>query len=200
MKKHLLYLLIIISFTITSCETLKYNRVYIYKDEFRESERTYTTIRIKPEERRTEIGSARLVLEKELGQGWEDINAYFIIYRSSSSFEVDRSGFVKIGDHKYELSLQDPVSEFKSESEATISGIASVDSSGVVSGQTADVDTRTWIEDKFVVYLPQEVVSDAAEAEAVIFRFYFGPIPVTYKLGGKNLDSAQEVLKQQFSR
>ena len=197
MKRVLQLLIIAISFAAVSCGTLRYNRVYSYDDEFRDNVKTYTRVSVKPEERRTEIGSARLIMEKKTSKEGEAINAYFIIYRSSSSFKVDRSGFVKVGDKKYGLSLQDPVSELKSKSEVSISGIATVDTSGTVTGQTADIDTRTWIEEKFVISFSREVAERMTEAESVLFRFYFGPIAATYRLEGRRLGVIKQVFKSQ---
>jgi hypothetical protein len=93
------------------------------------------------------------------------------------------------------LKLKDTVSELKTKSEASVSGIASVDSSGVVSKQTADIDTRTWIEDKFIVDISHAAAAEILRASDIIFRFYFGPIPVTYKLEGYKLRSVQNTLK-----
>ena len=195
MKITLHLLIIIVSFAEVSCGTLKYNKVYSYEDEFRDNVKTYTRIRIKPEERKIEIGSARLIIEKEAGDEGEATNAYFVIYRSSSSFKVDRSGFVKIGDKKYEVNLKDPVSELKTKSEVSISGIATADTSGVVTGQTANIDTRTWIEDKFVINFSKEVTAGITASSDIIFRFYFGPIPATYRLEGRSLEAVKRILE-----
>jgi hypothetical protein len=184
------------AFLAFSCSSVIYNKVYRIDDEFRDNVKHYTRVNIRPADKRTEIGSARITLEKVVNKEGEAVNAYFVINRSSSSFKADNAGFIKAGDKKFEISLLDPVSEFKSRSEAAISGLATVDTSGLVTGQTPGIDTRTWIEDKFVVTLSQEVVMGISEAKDVIFRFYFGPIPATYKLEGYKLLAVQKVLKQ----
>jgi len=54
------------------------------------------------------------------------------------------------------LVLRERASELRTKSEATLSGIVTVESLGVASWQTADIDTRSWIEEKFVVNLERE--------------------------------------------
>lgn len=196
MKSYYSFLIVAVVLTAFSCSSVRYNKVYQIDDEFRNNTKKYTRIHLRPEDRRTEIGSATMIFEKQIDSEGQDVSGYFVVSRSSSSFKVAEDGFMKAGNNKIELKLKDPVSEFKSRSEATISGLASVDSSGTVTGQSADIDTRTWIEDKFIVNLSQEAVKGISEAKNVMFRFYFGPIPATYELEGKKLYSVQRVLKQ----
>lgn len=184
-----------VAFVAVACSSVKYNKVYSYQDEFLHNSKKYARIHLKPIERRTDIGAANIIFEKEINKEGEDINAYFVVYRSSSSFKVKDKGFIKTGDRQYDVLLMDPVSQFKSKSEATISGIATADTSGVVTGQTADIDTRTWIEDKFVINLSKEIAEGIKEASNVILRFYFGPIPITYKLEGYKLLSVKNAMK-----
>lgn len=195
MKNHSPIFILMVAFVAVACSSVKYNKVYSYQDEFLHNSKKYARIHLKPVERRTDIGAANIIFEKEINKEGEDINAYFVVYRSSSSFKVKDKGFIKTGDRQYDVLLMDPVSEFKSKSEATISGIATADTSGVVTGQAADIDTRTWIEDKFVISLSKEIAEGIKEASNVILRFYFGPIPITYKLEGYKLLSVKNALK-----
>jgi hypothetical protein len=196
MKREILNLIIIIQIAAVSCGTLRFNKVYRYKDEFRENEKAYTRIRVRPDERRTEVGTARVIIEKESGIKGISADLYFVIYRSASSFRVGLSGYLKAGENKYKLALRDPASELRTKSEATISGITTIDSSGVVTGQAADIDTRTWIEEKFVISLSREMVSGITGSEEAVFRFYFGPIAATYAIKGNKLSAIKKVLNQ----
>jgi hypothetical protein len=195
MKNNFTILILMVALVAVACSTVKYNKVYSYQDEFLHNSKKYTRIHLKPVERRTEIGSANMIFEKEMNKEGEAVNVYFVVSRSSSSFKVKNKGFVKTGDKQFDVPLMDPVSEFKSKSETTIYGIATADTSGVVTGQTADIDTRTWIEDKFVINLSNEIAEGIKEASNVILRFYFGPIPITYKLEGYKLLSVKNALK-----
>ena len=196
MKGYSSFLIIAVTFSSVACSSVRYNRVYSVADEFRENVKTYTRISLRSEEKRTEIGSARIVLEKVVSNEGEAVRAYFVVTRSSFSFKVDDKGFIKADDKKFEISLLDPVSQLKTKSEATISGLATVDTSGVVTGQSADIETRTWIEDKFVINLAKEVETGILKAQNVLFRFYFGPIPATYELKEKKLVLVKQILAQ----
>jgi hypothetical protein len=196
MQKGILSIIILVSCATLSCGTLRYNKVYRYRDEFRDNEKAYTRIKVRSDERRTEVGSARVIIEKEISKGGTSVNLYFVIYRSASSFKAGFSGYLKAGDKKYELVLKDPVWELRTKSEASISGIATVDSSGIVTGQTADIDTRTWIEEKFVASLSGEMVAIIVGSAEAHFRFYFGPIAATYIIKGKRLAAVKKVLNQ----
>jgi hypothetical protein len=195
MKRCILYLSLGLIILIASCSAIRYNRGYRYDDEFRGGVRNYIRLSIKPEERRTEIGVARVIIEKEIKGSLENVKAYFVVSRTPSSFKSEKTGYMKVGDHKFELSIEDPVSELRTKSEATMSGFSRSDSTGVESKQSADIETRVWNEDKFILNLSGEIVSEVLKAREVIFRFYFGPIPVTYRITGSTLEELQEALK-----
>jgi len=186
----------VILFMSFACGTLKYNKVYSYDDEFIGKDKKYTRLRIRPDERRTEIGLVRVIMEKTTGREGELVSAYFVINRSSSSFNAGMAGFVRAGGETFELVLKDPVSELRTRSDASILGIATFDSLGFVSGQAVDIDTRTWIEEKFVMNLNDEIVSAILGAGDLVFRFYFGPIPVTYGIRGTRLAAVKKVFSE----
>jgi hypothetical protein len=195
MKKFLPLLVAAVAIAAGGCSTVKHNKVYSYRDEFRDNVKILTRVMLKPEDRRTEIGTSKIIFEHVVNKDMERVDAYFVISRSSSSFKVDKTGFLKADDKKFDLSLINTESGLKIRSEAGISGFNTLDTTGVAIGQMADMDTRAWIEDKFLINLSQEAAASISAAEVVIFRFYFGPIPATYELKGKKLISVQKVLK-----
>jgi hypothetical protein len=195
MKNHYLVFILMVGLIAVACSTVKYNKVYSYQDEFLNNSKKYTRVHLRPEEKRTEIGAANIIFEKEMNKDGESGNAYFVVCRASSSFKVKDKGFIKTGDRQFEVLLMNPVSEVKSKSEATISGTVLADTSGVVTGQTANIDTRTWIEDKFVINLSTEIAEAITKSSNIILRLYFGPIPITYKLEGYKLISVKNALK-----
>ncbi len=194
MKNRILRLIMTCIFVLNSCSTVKYNKVYSYYDEFRDNSKKFVRVGIKSEEKRSEVGTARIIMEKEAMKEGEEVRAYFVIWRSSASFAADGSGFIKVGGMKYELSLQDQVSKFRTKSEANITNFAAPDSTGLSSAFSTDIDTRTWIEDKFVITLPDEVVKAISGTSEAIFRFYFGPVPASYILDRRRLKLVKEVI------
>lgn len=196
MRKSVVYLLILLSVLPVSCGTQRYNKVYSYKDEFRGGEKAYTRIRVKPEESRTEAGWARIIIERQAKGGI--INIYFIINRSVSSFRADQSAYLKAGDRKFGLVIRDRESELRTKSEAASSGVVLVDSLGVASGQSVDIDSRSWIEEKFMIKLGKEEAEAIVSGGVLLFRFYFGPFPVTYCISGRKFAAVIKVLKAQW--
>jgi uncharacterized protein YxeA len=98
MKNRSLVFIFMVAFIIVACSTVKYNKVYSYQDEFLHNSKKYTRIHLRPEERRTEIGPANMIFEKEMNKDGESVNAYFVVSRSSSSFKVKDKGFIKTGE------------------------------------------------------------------------------------------------------
>jgi hypothetical protein len=195
MKRYINFLSLVLVVLVAACSAIRYNQGYRYDDEFRGGFRNYIRISLKPEERHSEVGVARVIIEKEVKGSLENVTAYFVISRTASSFKAEKTGYLKVGDHKFALSILDPVSELRTKSEATVSSFSTSDSTGVESGTSTDIETRVWNEDKFIIDLSGEIVSEVLAAREVMLRFYFGPIPVTYRITGSNLEAMQKVLK-----
>jgi len=194
MKKFLAGFIVMSIIVLWSCSTVRYNKVYNYDDEFRGSSREYVRLVLKPEERRTEIGHARLIFERVEGTDGAYHEAYIVIMRAASSFGADRKAFLKAGEDKYELELKDPVSEYRTRTDETVSTYISKDTSGVSVSTTTDIDTRTWIEEKFIIKIPGESINAIMGSEELLFRFYFGPVPATYSIKGKKLGLIKVVI------
>jgi len=194
MKNLFTYLYLIIIVILPSCLSVRYNKVYQYIDEFRGSSREYVRVMLKPVERRTEIGNARVIFEKIEGEYVKSNDAYFVIMRAASSFRADEIGFLKAGETKFGFKLTDPISELRMETEETVSTYTSQDSTGTSVTTSADMDTRTWVEEKFIFKISEEIARAIMETDEIVLRFYFGPVPVTYRITGKELDLIKEVI------
>jgi len=194
MKRMLILYFVVSAIIFLSCSSVKYNTVYRYDDEFRGNSREYVRIIVRPEERRTEIGQARIIFEKVEGNDGGFRDAYFVIMRAASSFRADEIGFLKAGESKFGIKLTDPVSELRMETEETVSTYTSQDSTGTSVTTSSDTDTRTWVEEKFIIKISDESAIGILETDEIIFRFYFGPVPVTYRIIGKELELIKEVI------
>lgn len=194
MKKENFWFILLI-LTITSCSGRFYNRVIRYDDEFRNSSKRIARVSVRSNERRSEIREARIVFENVDGleAGESHSCAYFVIARSTESFSIGNKGYMKAGDQKFELSVEEPVSEYKTEYETSEMNTVTSDSTGYSSFQMANTSTINWFDEKFVTDLTPEMVSAIGLSDRVIFRFYFGPIPATFYLEGSKLKSVQGV-------
>jgi len=187
-------LFIILSSLLTGCSWIFYDRFQEFYDEFRNSRKAIVRMDIRPLESRTEIGNANIIFEREYSEQYDIVKAYIVIERSSSSFKIGDQGFFKIDNDSYEISLEKIVSEQKMKTESTISSFSKTDSTTVSSGSSTESDTRIWIDDKFVFTLTNDMINKIKTSENLIFRFYFGPIPGTFRIKGTDLNLLKKIL------
>jgi hypothetical protein len=196
MKKYVCLFAAAFFLLVSGCTWIFYDTFQKFDDEFKNERKILARVSLKPEERRTEIMSAKVIFERVLSGNRDNVNAYFVIARESSSFKIDNSAFLKADNQTFELQIDNPVSELKSETETSVSSYASSDSTGVKTGQTTDIDSRTWFDDKFMFAVTPEMVTRISNAKEMIVRFYFGPVPATYIFRGSKLRYIQRILKE----
>lgn len=149
---------------------------------------------IRPLEPRTEIGYAKIIFEREFSDKNDLVKAYFVIDRSSSSFKIDNQGFIRIDDISFNITFEDILSEQKMKTETSTSSYLTTDSTTVSSGSTVDSDSRIWIDDKFLFTLSEDMIEKIKTSDNIIFRFYFGPIPGTFRIKGTDLKFVKKIL------
>jgi len=193
MKRTLTIISVMALLTSSACSLIQYAKIQKFDDEFKNTRKTIARMYLKPDERKTEVGAAKIILEREISDNMTVTNAYFVISRASSSFKVDKSGFLKADGQTFELSIE-PVTEFKHRNETSVSTYARTDSTGVTTGQTMDTNEYSWFDDKFMFRLTPELISAINGSDEFIVRFYFGPIPATYKVKGADMRHVRMVL------
>jgi len=150
---------------LTGCSWMYYARTQEFNDEFKDSRKVISRVLIKPEEKRTEVNYARIIFERTIKNGQEDVKVYFVISRSTTSFRIEDLGYLKASDKSFELPVDKMVTEFKSRTETSVSSYSQSDSTGVRTGFDTDIDERVWIDDKFTVTLSPEMITDIKDAE-----------------------------------
>lgn len=196
MKPARLLMLIIVLSLSTGCITMYYSRFQRFDDEFRNSTKLIARVNLKPVEKRTEINSAYVVFEREISSGNNKTNAYFVVSRSTKSFGIEDEGFLKAGNRSFEISLSNIISEYKSRSSATFQTFAGADSTGSSAGVLADMDERIWIDDKFKFSLTPEMTSEIKNTGEFLARFYFGPVPATFRFKGSKFNPVKKLLAE----
>lgn len=174
--------------------SMYYRRFQSFDDEFRNSRKLIARISLRPEEKRTEINSAYVLFEREITSGSNKTNAYFVVSRSTKSFRIQDRGYLRAGDKTFETDITNILSEYKSKSSATFQTFAGSDSTGASSGVLADMDERIWIDDKFMLILTPEMTSEIKNAGEFIARFYFGPVPATFRFSGSKFKPVNKLL------
>lgn len=179
---------------LTGCIRSLYYRTQEYNDEFKNSKKQIARMDVRPQESRTDVDYARIIFEREISDNHDITKAYFVISRSPISFRTDQTGFLKIDNDAYEITLDYILSEQKADTEISTSSYIKSDSTGVSSGSSASSDTNLWIDDKFMITLTPEMISKIRMADVLIIRFYFGPIPGTFKIKGYDLNQLKKIL------
>jgi hypothetical protein len=181
---------------MTSCIWMFYDNFQIFDDEFKNNRKVIARIDLIPQERRTEINSAHVIFEREISDKQDNVKAFFVIARSSTSFKIENSGYLKSDNQSFEINIINPVSEYKSTNETSVETYTKTDSTGVKTGQTTDIDERIWIDDKFMFSLTPEMISIIKKADEFKVRFYFGPIPATFRFKGSKIKPIHKMLNQ----
>lgn len=198
MKIARLFLIYIILLLSTGCISLSYSRFQKFDDEFGKSRKLISRISLRPTEKRTEINSAYVVLAREISVGSDNTKAYFVVSRSTKSFTIEDIGFLKAGSTTFEIKIANIISENKSKSSATFQTYAGADSTGAGAGVMADMDERIWIDDKFIINLTPEMTSEIKKAGEFFLRFYFGPVPATFRFKGSKFRPIEKLLWEEM--
>jgi hypothetical protein len=195
--KSIKYLIFVIAaLFMTSCSWMISDSFQKFNDEFKNSSNIIARVDLLPQEKRTEINWAHVIFEREISGKQDIVKAFFVISRSSKSFKIENSGYLKAGNKSFEININNPVSEHNSKSETSVETYSKSDSTGVKTEQKTDVEERIWIDDKFIFSLTPEMVSKIKEADEFIVRFYFGPIPATFSFKGSKLKPIHKMLNE----
>ncbi len=196
MKKSVYIITVVQLMILTGCSQLFYDNYQRYDDEFKNNTKIITRVLLQPVERRTEISGAYMIFEREFSSTTDISKAYLVVSRTMNSFKIENKGFLKAADQSFEIEISSPVSEYRSKSETSVSSYAKVDSTGVHTGQTTDIDENKWIEDKFIFTLTDEMIDRIKITDAIILRFYFGPIPATFRIAASKLRPVRKMFSE----
>jgi hypothetical protein len=200
MNKIIKYSLFLLTslFIISGCTCLFYDNFQSFDDEFKNSKKLIARVLLDSEERRTEINGAYIIFDREISDKQDITKAYLVISRTSASFKVEKSGFLKADDKTFDIEIRQVDTEYKSKNETSISTFAKTDSTGVTTGQTIENEEHSWIDDKFMFTLTPEMISAIKETNEVVMRFYFGPVPATFKIKRSKLYSVHKALNEEL--
>jgi hypothetical protein len=188
MKARYYVVIIGISLLLYGCSYAMYNKVFSSDDEFRNEKRSIVRVRLWAEEKYNEVDGAVLICEGIRKSDARTVRFYFNIPRSITGYRIKDEAYIKVGGNRYRVFAEDSESLFNHDNDLSISMFSSADSTGSKSGQTTDIKSRTWVEEKFVITAKDSVLYDMAKSKNMLFRFYFGPEMITYSLDGFKYD------------
>lgn len=177
MKNFLLTLIsALLLLTVVSCNTY-FNNIQTYQDEFKSSKKFILNQYFRPEERKSLVSAVNITYEKEIMSVKPDVyNMYFVFTRGTTSFNIDRKGFLKIGESKFDIETKDIQTELKTGVNDT--STTTTDSTGTHT--IASSETVHWVNDKFKIALSPDMVAAITQNNVMTIRFYSGPVPVTF--------------------
>ncbi len=186
----------LLSLLLSGCALL-FNSEKTFEDEFKNTKTYSITQYLRPEEYRSDISSATITYNRIIKDSIENLKIYFVISRSTKSFQVDNKGFVKLDGKKFEINCITEASELKSKQESSTSSTTTKDSTSVKTTYNTDTKTVSWFDDKFVVELTPEMVNSLLKTDEILFRFYFGPEQVTFRVYDFYLKQIKTLFKKE---
>lgn len=188
--------LIVFSLALMGCSNLFNTPIKTFDDEFKNTKTHTLAQTFRPVEYKSEIISATLTFSRTITNLNENVNLYFLLSRSSSSFKVDKKGFMKANGNRFEFISELEGSDFKSKQESSTTSTTTKDSTSVKTTCSTEVKNINWYDDKFVVQLTPEMVKALLMTDELLFRFYLGPEQATFSIKGNRLQQVKNLFEK----
>ena len=176
-----------ICISLSSCVFL-FNPYITTRDEFKNTKKSTFEITLIPNEYlQSTVQNANIIFERIIKANEETANVYFVISRSTSSFNMERKCYVKADGKNYELNIESEGTEYKTNHETSSTTTTVKDSSKVKTESISKSNNYNWYEEKLVVRLTPEIKNSLLKSNELLFRFYFGPKEGTFSFKGYTL-------------
>ena len=177
-----------ICLTLSSCALL-FNPYTTTVDEFKNTKKSTLEVTVMPVEymQQTPVQNANIIFERITSANGETSNVYFVISRSTSSFNMEPKCYVRADGKSYELEIESEGTEYKTKHETSSTTTTVKDSARVKTESTSKSNNYNWYEDKLIVRLTPEIKNSLLNTKELLFRFYFGPKEATFKFKGYTL-------------
>lgn len=181
-------LVAVICLTLSSCALL-FNSYTTRVDEFKNTKKSTFEVTLMPDEymQQTPVQNANIIFERITSTTGETSNVYFVISRSTSSFNMEPKCYVRADGKNYELEIENEGTEYKTKHETSSTTTTVKDSARVKTELTSKSNNYNWYEDKLIVRLTPEIKNSLLNTNELLFRFYFGPKEATFKFKGYSL-------------
>ena len=178
----------VICFTLCGC-TFLFRPYTTSVDEFKNTKKSIYEVTLMPAEymQQTPVQNADITFERITSGNNETVNIYFVISRSTSSFNMEQKCYVRAGGKSYELEIESEGTEYKTKRETSSTTTTVKDRAKVKTESTSKSNNINWYEEKLVVRLTPEIKNSLLNTKELLFRFYFGPKEATFKFKGYTL-------------
>ena len=192
MKSRLLFLLV--CFTLNGCSLL-FNPYVTVTDDFKNTKKSTFELTAYPTEIQSPVTNANITFEHITKVSGEDVNVYFVMSRSSSSFKPDKKCFVKAGGATYEMEIHKAETEYKTALKTGSTTTTVKDSTKVKTELTTNTTSYDWFDEKFVIRFTPEMKNSLLKTDELVFRFYLGPHEGTFRFNGYTLKRIQKLFE-----
>lgn len=177
-----IFLLLAITSLAVSCAIINQSQYSKLNDEFTGKKTISVTQYLNPIDSKSNVGSVKVIFQRIQKENKEDLLAYFVINRYTSTFDLENKAFLKANGEVFELSINRKNTEYKTSTSISTTNLTTNDSTKVSHISTDETTTKNWYEEKFSIPLNIDMASSIIKGNEVIFRFYFGPEVGTYML------------------
>ena len=180
-------LIVVICLALSGCALLF--QPYTTKvDEFKNIKKSTFEITMVPTEYQVSpVQNANIIFERITAANDEIVNVYFVISRSTASFNMEQKCYIRADGKSYELPVESEGSEYKTERATSSTSTTVKDSVRVKTESTTKSNNYNWYEDKLIVRLTPEIKNSLLKTNELLFRFYFGPKEGTFNFTGYSL-------------
>jgi hypothetical protein len=186
-------LILLFCFTLSSCSFF-FNPNITVVDEFKNTKKTTFEITASPTGFLSPVTNANITFEHITKASGEDVNVYFVMSRSSSSFKLDKKCFVKANGAMYELEIHKAETEYKTAIKTGSTSTTVKDSTKVKTELKTKTTSYDWFDDKFVLRITPEMKNSIMKTDELVFRFYLGPNDGTFIFKGYALKRIQKLI------
>ena len=178
----------VICFTLCGC-TFLFRPYTTSVDEFKNTKKSIYEVTLMPAEymQQTPVQNADITFERITSGNNETVNIYFVISRSTSSFNMERKCYVMADGKNYNLEIESEGTEYKTNHQTTSTTTTVKDSTKIKTESISKSNNYNWYEEKLVVRLTPEIKNSLLKTNELLFRFYFGPKEGTFSFKGYSL-------------
>jgi len=188
MKTQNTLLAAVLCLTLSSCSLL-FSPYITRVDEFKNTKKSTFEVTLMPDEylQQSPVQNANIIFERITSTAGETSNVYFVISRSTSSFNMEPKCYVRADGKNYDLEIENEGTEYKTKHEISSTTTTVKDSASVKTESASKSNNYNWYEDKLIVRLTPEIKNSLLNTKELLFRFYFGPREATFKFKGYSL-------------
>lgn len=186
-------LLLFIVFIMAGCSL--FYPLNIQNDEFKHTRKIWFEINMLPVEWSVKgEASANIIFEKSTSPTGEVLTAYVKFERNSTSFPLEKEGFIKASGKDYLFTIDNQETGKRSFYFTRTLSESVKDSTKVKTESKSYANSYDFYQQKFLIHFTPEMMEPVKNTNELIIRFYLGPKQATFLLKGYPLKRLKQLL------